>query len=259
MRRTCCGLLVTGLFLFAPVGPAAALPFVEVWGEFRYWRPTLESEIVASSAALLGTTIDPVSDLGLDEEQNAFEGRVGLTLLGRHKFRIGYLPLSFDGDRVITRTITFQGQTFTANVDRVLTDLDVKILRAGYEFDFFKTPVGYLGVLLEVHYFDVQARLRTIASAKDESADFKFPFPVVGLAFRAYPITQILSVGAEVVGVTIGSRGHYLDGEASVTLSPWPFVELTGGYRVIDLHGEEGDDSFDLLLHGPFASLTVRF
>ncbi len=259
MRRTCCGLLVTGLFLFAPAAPAAALPFAEVWGEFRYWRPTLESEIVASSAALLGTTIDPVSDLGLDEEQNAFEGRVGLTLLGRHKFRIGYLPLSFDGDRVITRTITFQGQTFTANVDRVLTDLDVKILRAGYEFDFFKTPVGYLGVLLEVHYFDVQARLRTITSAKDESADFKFPFPAVGLAFRAYPITRILSVGAEVVGVTIGSKGHYLDGEASVTLSPWPFVELTGGYRVIDLHGEEGDDSFDFRLHGPFASLTVRF
>ncbi|MBI4413947.1 MAG: hypothetical protein HY576_06200, partial [candidate division NC10 bacterium] len=47
MRRTCCGFLVTGLFLFAPAAPAAALPFAEVWGEFRYWRPTLESEIVA--------------------------------------------------------------------------------------------------------------------------------------------------------------------------------------------------------------------
>ncbi len=259
MRRTCCGLLVTGLFLFAPAAPAVALPFAEVWGEFRYWRPTLESEIVASVPGFPGTTVDPVSDLGLDEQQNAFEGRVGLTLLGRHKFRIGYLPLSFDGDRTVTRDIIFGGTTFTATVDRVLTDLDVKILQAGYEFDFLKTPVGYLGVLFEIHYFDVQAHLRTVTSAKDERVDFKLPLPAVGLAFRAYPITQILSVGAEVVGVTIGSRGHYLDGEASVTLSPWPFVEITGGYRVINLHGEEGDDSFDLLLHGPFASLTVRF
>ncbi|MGH7362067.1 MAG: hypothetical protein ACREJI_10700, partial [Candidatus Methylomirabilales bacterium] len=112
MRRTWCGLLVTGLFLFAPVGPAAALPFIEVWGEGRYWRPTLESEIVASTATVQGSTVDPVSDLGLEEEQNAFEGRVGLTLLGRHKLRIGYLPLSFDGDRNIARTFDFQGQTF---------------------------------------------------------------------------------------------------------------------------------------------------
>ena len=259
MRRTCCGLLVTGLFLFAPVGPAAALPFVEVWGEFRYWRPILESSIVASTGTSQGTPVDPVSDLGLDEEQNAFEGRVGLTLLGRHKFRIGYLPLSFDGDRTITQNITFQGQTFTAST-RVLTDLDVKILRAGYEFDFFKTPLGFLGILFEVHYFDGEARLRSSTGTPDEKVDFRVPVPVVGLAFRTYPtITRIVSLGAELVGVYAGSTGHYLDGEASITFSPWPFVELTGGYRVIDLEGEDGDDKLDFFLHGPFASLTIRF
>lgn len=260
MRRTCCGLLVTGLFLFAPVGPAAALPFVEVWGEARYWRPTLESAIVASAPGAPGTSVDPVTDLGVDEEQNAFEARAGVTLLGRHKFRIGYLPLSFDGDRTITQNFTFQGQNFAVN-DRVITDLDVKILRAGYEFDFFKTPLGYLGILFEVHYFDGEARLRTTtAPIRDETVDFKVPVPVVGLAFRTYPtITRIVSLGAELVGVYAGSTGHYLDGEASITFSPWPFVELTGGYRVIDLEGEDGDDKLDLFLHGPFASLTIRF
>jgi len=259
MRRTYCGFWVTGLFLFATAAPAAALPFVEVWGEVRYWRPTLESEIVASSAALLGTTIDPVTDLGLDEEQNVPEGRAGITLLGRHKLRVGYLSLSFDGDRNLTRDITFQGQTFTATT-RVLTDLDVTILRGGYQFDFLKTGIGYLGILLEVHYFDGEARIRTVtAPIQDETVDFRVPIPVVGLAFRAYPITRILSVGAEVVGITAGGRGHYIDGEASVTFTPFPFVELTGGYRVINLHGEEGDDQIDLRLHGPFAALTIRF
>ncbi|MGH7362300.1 MAG: hypothetical protein ACREJ7_07335 [Candidatus Methylomirabilales bacterium] len=258
MRRTCCGLLVTGLFLFAPAAPAAALPFVEVWGEARYWRPTLESEIVATAAGLQGTRVDAVDTLGVDEEQNVFEGRAGLTFFGRHKFRIGYLPLSFEGDRTITQDFNFGGVTFTAS-ERVLTDLDVKILRGGYEFDFFKTPVGYLGILLEVHYFDGEAHLRTVSTGKDETVDFRVPIPVIGLAFRAYPITRILSVGAEVVGITAGDKGHYLDGEMSITLSPWPFVELTAGYRVIDLEGEEGDDKIDLFLHGPFASFTVRF
>ncbi len=258
MRRTCCGLLVIGLFLFATAEPAASARFVEVWGEFRYWRPTLESKIVASTAALFGTTLDPVSDLGLEEEQNAFEGRVGLTFFGRHKLRIGYLPLSFEGDRTITGSINFDGQTFSAST-RVLTNLDLKILRGGYGFDFFKTPVTSLGILFEVHYFDGTARLRSSTGTPDEEVEFRVPVPVLGLAFRAYPITRILSVGAEVVGVSFGSRGHYLDGEASLTFSPWPFVELTGGYRVIDLHGEEGDDTLDLRLHGPFASLTLRF
>ena len=260
MRRRWCGLLVIGLFLFAPAAPAAALPFVEIWGEARYWRPTLESAIVASAPGAPGTSVDPVTDLGVDEEQNAFEARAGVTLLGRHKFRIGYLPLSFDGDRTITQNFTFQGQNFAVN-DRVITDLDVKILRAGYEFDFFKTPLGYLGILFEVHYFDGEARLRTTtAPIRDETVDFKVPVPVVGLAFRTYPtITRIVSLGAELVGVYAGSTGHYLDGEASITFSPWPFVELTGGYRVIDLEGEDGDDKLDLFLHGPFASLTIRF
>jgi len=258
MRRTCCGFWVTGLFLFATAAPAAALPFVEVWGEARYWRPTLESEIVASSAALIGTTIDPVTDLALDKEQNAVEARAGITLPGRHKLRVGYLSLSFDGDRTLTRDITFQGVTFTATT-RVLSNLDVKILRGGYQFDFFKTAIGSLGILLEVHYFDGEARIRDTAGAQDQRATFQVPVPVVGLAFRAYPITRILSVGAEVVGVSVGSQGHYIDGEASVTFTPFPFVELTGGYRVIDLHGEEGDDRIDLRLHGPFAALTIRF
>lgn len=258
MRRVCCGLLVTGLFLFAPVAPAAALPFVEVWGEVRYWRPTLESEIVASSAGLTGTVVDPVDTLGVDQEQNAFEARAGLTFFGRHKFRIGYLPLSFDGDRTLTQTINFQGQTYSAGF-RVLTNLDVKILRAGYEFDFFKSAVGYLGVLIEVHYFDGEARIRRDTGSPDERADFRVPVPVIGLGFRAYPITRIISVGAELVGIYAGDKGHYLDGEASITFSPWPFVEFTGGYRVIDLQGEDGDDTIDLFLHGPFASFTVRF
>lgn len=258
MRRVCCGVLVTGLFLFAPVAPAAALPFVEVWGEARYWRPTLESKIVASIPGVGGTTVDPVSDLGIEEEQNAYEVRAGITLLGRHKFRIGYLPLSFDGDRNIPRTFTFEGQTFTAN-DRVITDLDVKILRAGYEFDVFRSPVGYLGLLLEVHYFDGKAHLRDVTAGQERTVEFRVPVPVIGLGFRAYPITRIISVGAELVGIYVGDKGHYLDGEMSITLSPWPFVELTAGYRVIDLEGEEGDDSIDLFLHGPFASFTVRF
>jgi len=258
MRRTYCGFWVTGLFLFATAAPAAALPFVEVWGEVRYWRPTLESTILASTGAVAGTTIDPVTDLGLDEEQNVPEGRAGITLLGRHKLRVGYLSLSFDGDRTLTQGITFQGVTFTA-ATRVLTDLDVKILRGGYEFDFFKTAIGYLGILLEVHYFDGEAHIRDTTGLQDQRVDFQIPVPVVGLAFRAYPITRILSVGAEVVGVTAGSRGHYIDGEASVTFTPWPFVELTGGYRVLDLHGEDGDNQIDLRLHGPFASLTLRF
>ncbi len=258
MRRTCCGFWVTGLFLFATVAPAAALPFIEVWGEARYWRPTLESEIVASSAGFPGTTIDPVSDLALDKVQNVPEARAGITLLGRHKLRVGYLSLSFDGDRTLTQNITFQGQTFTATT-RVLTDLDVKILRGGYQFDIFKTAIGHLGILLEVHYFDGEARIRDTSGAQDQRVDFRAPVPVVGLAFRAYPITRILSVGAEVVGISAGNSGHYIDGEASVTFTPFPFVELTGGYRVIDLHGEDGDDRIDLRLHGPFASLTLRF
>ncbi|HEV8664000.1 MAG TPA: hypothetical protein VGT06_12805 [Candidatus Methylomirabilis sp.] len=259
MRLRWCGLLVIGLFLFAPVSPAAALPFVEVWGEARYWRPILESVIVASAPGFPGTTVDPVTDLGVEEEQNAYEARAGLTLLGRHKFRIGYLPLSFDGDRTLTQNITFQGETFTATT-RVLTDLDVKILRAGYQFDFFKTPLGYMGILFEVHYFDGEARLRDDTGGQDEKVDFRVPVPVVGLAFRTYPtITRVVSVGAELVGVYAGSTGHYLDGEASITISPFPFVEITGGYRVIDLEGEDGDDSLDLFLHGPFASITLRF
>lgn len=258
MRRVWCGIFVTALFLFAPAAPAAALPFIEVWGEVRYWRPTLESEVAGSTAGLQGTTVDAVDTLGLDEEQNVFEGRAGIGFLGRHKLRLGYLPLSFDGDRTITQTFTFEGQTFTAN-DRVITDLDVKILRLGYEYDFFRTAVGYLGFLLEVHYFEGEARLRDVTAGFDRTVDFNVPVPVIGLAFRAYPITRIISVGAELVGVSAGSKGHYLDGEASITLSPWPFVELTAGYRAIDLEFEDDDDRIDLFLHGPFAMFTVRF
>ncbi len=224
--------------------------------EGRYWKPKLDSTIKMVENSI-GTEVEAIDDLGFDEKEDFGEGRLQIKFFKRHKFNFSYLPLKWDGDRVLNRTIQFNGQTFNAGV-RVQSELDLKLFKGGYEYDFIVGDHGFLGGAIDVMVADTHVQLKAPISAIDQTEDVTLPLPMVGLIGRVYPIKWV-NLTAKVSGLPLGGYGHIIDAEASININPIKYVGISAGYRYLDFKAERKDDSVDYRLDGPFLTLNVRF
>ncbi|MEE8185759.1 MAG: hypothetical protein V3T96_05155 [Thermodesulfobacteriota bacterium] len=220
--------------------------------EGRYWFSSLDSEIKYTEAGIMGTEINLIDDLGMDDSENFQEGRITLEM-GNHKLRYAYTPLSWDGQKSVADPIQFGGETFSALVD---SSLDIKYHRLGYEYDFLDVLDNKIGVIFEIKYFDIDARLK--ATGIDESTTAKVPIPTIGVTGQV-AIPFLFSVGGELSGITLGSRGYLFDGEVVFNFHPLPLITISGGYRILKMKLEEGDDKALFDLKGPFLVLRAGF
>ncbi len=224
--------------------------------EGRYWYPKLASKIKVVESSI-GTEFDAVSDLGFDEKKGFGEGRVQIKFFNRHKFNFSYLPMKWDGDKVLTETIQFAGQTYTAGT-RVQSQADLKFFKGGYELDFIVSDFGFLGGTLDVMVADVNVQLKAPSLALDEKEGFTLPIPMVGLIARITPIKWI-NLTAKASGLPMGSYGHVFDAEAYLEINPIKYVGISAGYRYFSLLGEYDENKLEFKLDGPFAAVKVRF
>jgi len=227
--------------------------------EARYWFIDLNASAKAKSGSLPGTDIDLGDDLGLKSE-NAPEGRLTFFAGPNSRIRLAYTRLDFEGDKTLGRTITFEGEAFTAN-SRVATDLDIQYGRLGWVWE----PLGIPGVLkfggiLEAKGFLIDASLKTrgVVPQARESATLPLVLPTLGLALDLTPY-RTLHLFAEASGLPAGDLGHIVDAEAGVRFLPLPFFGLSAGYRLLDLRVHDGDDFAKLRLAGPFVGVSLRF
>ena len=244
--------LLLGATLFLIFTSTAAQAVVKVEG--RYWFPTLSAEIQSTEAALIGDRISLVDDVGLSDSENFPGGRISLEL-GNHKVRYAYTPLSWDGQKNITRDIDFGGTTYTVSTP-VTSSLETDYHRLGYEYDFIDFLGNRLGVIFEIKYFDTKASLTSAGMSAQES--LKFPLPAVGVTGQV-GLPFLASVGGELTAFTLGSSGYIVDGEVGVNYNPLPLVTLSGGYRFLKIRIEDGDDFGEFELSGPFILVRGGF
>jgi hypothetical protein len=249
-------LVLTVLFTLTLIF-AHSYAFALVKLEGRYWFTDLEGTVEVTEGILPGTRIDLVADVGIADE-TFLEGRLTLEL-GSHKLRYSFVRLSWEADETLDTTINFAGVSFPVTTF-VETELDIDYHRIGYEYDFIDFLDNRLGVIVEVKIFDIEARLRAPALAQDESEAFTAPFPALGAVFQV-GLPFFLNIGGELTGITLGSYGYLVDGEAAINFNPLPLVNLSGGYRYVKFHVENdgNDDEVDFDLKGPFATLRIGF
>lgn len=224
--------------------------------EGRYWFTNLDANARISTGSVVGTDLDLVDDLGIDDKKGFLEGRITLEL-GSSKLRYGYVPMKWSGSKTLTQSVVFAGSTYTAST-QVDSELKLDYHRLGYEYDFIDALNNKLGMIFEVKYFDGNASLKASSLGFDNSESFRVPIPTVGIAAQV-GLPLILSVGGEVTGMTYGSSAYILDAEAGINIKPMPFVLVSAGYRVFKLHVENSDDMAEIKLKGPFLTLKADF
>ena len=81
---------------------------------------------------------------------------------------------------------------------------------------------------------------------------------MIGLGAHIGLIANILEARAQVTGM--GYSGNYvIEAMADLSVTPFPFVDIHGGYKYIGLQVDTSDYYMSTQFSGPFVALTVGF
>lgn len=243
---------LVGLFLLALPGAALAQELAppeqyHLRLEYSRWSPALDSEFQNGSGERPGTLIDARDDLGV-EDKKTFEARGAIQLKPGHKIRVGYTRLDYDGDVQHARRPFLYENTFYRKDSRIVSSLKGAYYAADYEFDLLKGRWGHLGGLVGAKVFDVDTVIVAPAEGKRDTSTQRAPIPVVGASMRFY--VGRLSLGGEVSGLSLGKRGHLYEAGASGRFHFTERLAVGGGYRRLELRGEDEPDLIRLRLGG---------
>ena len=150
------------------------------------------SSFPARRSGSLGSDVDFVNNLGI-EKATFTQFKLVLRPATKHKFRFEYTPISYEAEKTVTRTFVFNGQRYNIGLP-VTSELKWKAYRFAYEWDFLYRDRGFLGMLLEAKYTDINATLSTaFAGVTDvEFAHARAPIPAIGFIGRVLPGAQHL-------------------------------------------------------------------
>ena len=232
---------------------------VEIGGYL--WSPSPDILISSESLGIVGSTIDFVEDLGI-EKQTFKQLKVVLRPGVKQKFRFEYTPINYDATSTLRRSVVFNGQRFDIALP-VETDLSWRAYRFGYEWDFVYRDRGFVGLLLELKYTDIQASLAN-SLVGEEFVHARAPIPAIGIIGRGYVMPNI-SITGEFSGFKLPEsidedyRANYWDFDLYGTVNFNDHVGAQLGYRRLTVFYNIEEDHGDLKLKGLYFGGVVRF
>ena len=247
-------MLVFGLLLGLLCIPLSVNAF-ELGVRGYYWLPELDGEVKVDESGITGTTIDFGDDLGMDDEEYPIvEAFVGL---GDHHISVSAMQVDYSGSKTLSTNIIFKGETFTTDV---ASSLKYDMIDAEYQYDLIDLEnilAGFsIGVIGKVKWVDGEVEIKSAIETAKET--FTAPIPMVGAGVHVGLIADLLEV--RVKGTGIGYSGNMLyDVMGDISLTPFPLVDIHGGYRIIHLDVDVDDVELKYDMSGPYVAVTVGF
>jgi hypothetical protein len=208
--------------------PAASAQIFEVEG--RYWFTRTDAQVRVERFGL-ATDIDLKKDLGVGDAGFP-EARITWSS-GSSRLRFDFTPIRYSGDRDVTRTIVFNGRTYTGGT-RVISSADINHFQLTWTYFLLRLPRLKIGPQLEGNGFLQDLSLRAPALGLEQGSSLSAGAPAVGLAVEVSPGKR-WRVQGEIAGISVGRYGYFLRSEAGVKLTPAPHVGITAGYRNYEL------------------------
>jgi len=224
-----------------------------------FWNPTPDISITSESLGIIGSKIDFVEDLGI-EKSRFKQLKIALRPATKHKFRFEYTPITYTATSTLHRNIVFNGILYPISLP-VQSELQWKAYRFGYEWDFVYHDRGFVGMLLDVKYTDVQATLTNVLDT--EFVHARAPIPAVGVVGRFYPAANISISGEfsffKVPDIGKDFEGRYYDFDLYGTVNFTDYVGAQAGYRSLTAFYKIDADQGDLVMRGLYFGGIARF
>jgi hypothetical protein len=227
---------------------------------FDFWNPSPIGTFASESLGIPGTDVDLVSDFGVTKRRFR-QIQVLLRPAKKHKFRMVFTPIKYAADATLTRDLVFNGILFPISVP-VSLDLAWNAWQFGYEYDFIYRERGFVGVIVEAKYTDVEVNLDSIIG--QEFARAKAPVPAIGGIGRVY-VTSNTAITFEVTGIQVPQSlaedvdAKYIEYNLYGTINFTNNVGFRLGYRNLDVDYQIDLDSGSFQLKGWYFGGVARF
>jgi len=251
---------LAGLVFFLILGVAGPAQSLELGVRGYYWFPAFTANQRVDTDAMKGTEFDLKNALGVGA-QYFWSGEI-YGGIGKHHLSAMYTPIKYTSDATLAAGINFGGTNFNTNT-AVNYQLDFYMMDVKYQCDIINMEnilAGFsLGPMLQVKYVSGSAEMKAPAAAgQDVKQSFSLPMPMIGVGAHIGLIANILEARAQVTGM--GYSGNYvIEALADISVTPFPFVDLHGGYKYIGLQIDKSNYYMNTQFYGPFAALTVGF
>lgn len=205
----------------------------------------------------IGTSLDFDKDLGIeDEDYPSVEAFVGF---GNHHLSLAYTEIDYSGKKRLTRAIDFRGKTYSVS-DVVTSSIEYNMIDLYYQYNLLDLENILAGfswdVVLQVKCIDGEVSLKT--TGIDESEDFTIPIPMLGFNLHMGILADILE--ARLRGTFIGYSGStFYEVMGDISWTPFPFMDIHGGYKTFVMDIDEDNVLFDYDMTGPYVALTLSF
>jgi outer membrane protein len=227
-----------------------------------YWIPTFSGNLRVDNNGIAGTEINVNNDLGISSDN--IPGVEAYFGIGNHEITLAYSRLNLSGAKNIENKIVFNGDTYQGNA-YVESELTMNMIDFEYQYKLlnFKNILAGLsiGIIGKVKYLDGYARIDspTLGPAYDTKKDIHVPIPMVGAGAKIGLLANILEARAKFVGMGY-SNSFFYDGLADISFTPFPFLNIHGGYRAMSVKIDNVSDvSAKMDFYGPYAGLAVSF
>jgi hypothetical protein len=129
-----------------------------------------------------------------------------------------------------------------------------------YQYDLISLKnslAGFsLGLLGQIKLLEGQAAMHDPGGRRKE--DFNASIPLIGLNLHMGILGDLLEGRLRAAGMGY-THGNIFDGQAEVALSPYPFLDIYGGYRFYFIDIETDDTRIEHDKSGPYLGITLSF
>jgi outer membrane protein len=227
-----------------------------------YWIPSFKGDLRVDDNGVVGTEINLKDDLGVSNDN--IPGAEAYFAIGDHEISLAYSRVNLSGAKNIEKNIVFNGEIYfmTSYVESELT-ANMIDLEYQYKLLNFKNILAGLsiGIIAKVKYFDGEVRIHsaTLGPEYDTNKDLHVPIPMIGVGAKIGLLANILEARAKVTGMGYSGNFFY-DAQADIAVTPFPFLNIHGGYRAMSLKIDNVSDIYAKMdFIGPYAGLAISF
>jgi outer membrane protein len=220
--------------------------------------PLFSGNLRIDNNGVTGTDINLKDDLGISNDN--IPGAEAYFELGNHEISLAYSRVNLSGAKNIDKEIKFNGNTYNVS-DYVESELKTSMIDLEYQYKLlnFKNILAglSLGIIGKVKYFDGDVRIHS--SVSDTQKDIHVPIPMIGVGAKIGLLANILEARAKVTGM--GYSGSFLyDAMADLSVTPFPFLNIHGGYRAMSVKIDNVSDIYAKMdFYGPYVGLAISF
>ena len=229
-----------------------------------YWMPSLDAEVMSSELSLVGTQVDLVDDLGLDDSENipALTGSIDLPLFP--EILVGYFAVDSSASKLISKVINYKGVSYAASTT-VSSSYEITHFEALLNFGLIKTEMADLGLLVGAKYFEIETTLTNTVSGVTQTESVEGPVPVLGVkgGVGLPGKFRIEGIGRGMVLEVGDVDASLFDIDLGVHYDLNKFLRASVGYRYFAIDAEDTSnnvtDKAEIKFAGPYIGVTGSF